>query len=96
MKMSDTWVRLVPKHEAYIPSAADRVKAVTHFWQTIPDRDDVEAEAFNTLQFFDAGTNGGAYCPNCGAAINRDYWDAWLEEDEDIDDCPLRVIYQHL
>jgi hypothetical protein len=82
--MSDTWVRLVPKNKEYIPNSLDQAKAIAHFWQAISDCEGVESESFNTLQFFDAGASGNAYCPNCGEALDNDDWNTWLEEDEDV------------
>jgi hypothetical protein len=94
--MSETWVRLVPKNEQYIPSKEAISLAIRYFCKEINDWNDVEdleespldevkAEIYSTLTFFDAGTNDAdsIFCPNCGQELDFDFLMEWEEEDED-------------
>jgi hypothetical protein len=98
--MSETWLRLVPRNEEYIPSPEAQVSAAKYFFQEFHDFDDLESletEAFDlnndddefsiteyeVLTFFDAGTNGRAFCPDCNEPVDYDFIMDWEEEDED-------------
>ena len=95
--MSEIWVRLVPKNEQYIPSKEAVTLAVKYFCKEINSwsydeeleetalDDEVKAEVFSTLTFFDAGTNdeGTIFCPSCGQALDFESLMEWQEEDED-------------
>jgi hypothetical protein len=98
--MSDTWLRLVPRNEEYIPSVEAQVSATKYFFREICGCDDVESletEVFNfntsddefsiteyeVLTFFDAGSNGSAFCPNCDEYIDIEFLMEWWEDDED-------------
>lgn len=49
------------------------------------DRDDDEfgITVNEVLTFFDAGTNGSAFCPNCDEPIDIEALMEWWDEDED-------------
>jgi hypothetical protein len=98
--MSDTWLRLVPRNEEYIPSVEAQVSAAKYFFREICGCDDVESletEVFEldkdddefgitvheVITFFDAGTNGSAFCPNCDEHIDIESLMEWWDEDED-------------
>jgi hypothetical protein len=98
--MSDTWLRLVPRNEEYIPSLEVQISAAKYYFREFCGCDDLEfleTEAFNlnrhddefgitvheVLTFFDAGTNGSAFCPNCDEPIDIEFLMEWEEEDED-------------
>jgi hypothetical protein len=94
--MSETWVRLVPRNEQYIPSNEAISLADKYFCEEVngweyyenaekSDFDEVKSEICDVLTFFDAGTNdvGSISCPNCGEQLDFDFLMEWQEEDDD-------------
>jgi hypothetical protein len=98
--VSETWLRLVPRNEEYIPSPEAQVSAAKYFFQQCCSCDDIESlesevfdltsnddefsiTTYEILTFFDAGTNGGAFCPSCNESVDIDFLMEWEVEDED-------------
>jgi hypothetical protein len=72
--LSNAILRLVPFAPHWQPSnvAADRTLALVR--ELLPKADDVFAQFYDEVTFFDAGSNwSGVSCPNCEADLD-DWW----------------------
>ena len=75
----DTWARLVPCDENYIPSPEAQTQAVDYFWNQIEACDEVVAEVYDTLTFVDADINDFSFCPHCEEGLDFEFWMEWYE-----------------
>ena len=66
--MSDSWLRYIPRNPDFRPSTEAAIAAEGLLRAYFPDAESVRFEAFEDVQFMDAGGNwAGVACPSCGA-----------------------------
>src|SRR5262245_59028490 len=85
--MSDTYLKIIPKHFDFIPEQTKQRLAVEMLENLAPDGKGVQAEVHKRVQFIDQGEYLEAIiCPLCGSRLNIDYFSeddpirAWWDE----------------
>jgi hypothetical protein len=77
--MSDNWLNLVPNDPYFIPSSERAERARELLSSFLPQAEETSAEARESVEFFDPGSNwSGVECPKCGIGIEG-WWEEMME-----------------
>jgi hypothetical protein len=80
--MSDDYVYVIPEEPGSVPDEARRQSAVTFFESIAPGADKIEASISEHLEFIHCGANfEKILCPSCGALIELEAWQEWMNHD---------------
>jgi len=80
--MSDDYIHIIPEELGVVPEQSKREAAVSYFRKIAPRADEVNSSVSDHLQFIHCGGNFGKICcPSCGAEIDMERWQEWMDED---------------
>ncbi len=78
--MSDDYLHLIPSDPRFVPSRQAAEQARAQLATLLPEADEIVAEVYDEINFFDAGENFESIaCPRCGAPIDTDWWGAAMD-----------------
>jgi len=82
--MSDDYIHIIPSKPGEVPEEGKRKAAAAYFRSIAPKADEVGVTISKHLQFIHCGGNFGKICcPACGAEIELDLWQDWMNADWD-------------
>src|ERR1017187_7739303 len=80
--MSDDYVYVIPEEPGFVPEEAKHQSAVAYFQSIAPGADRVAVSVSQHLEFVHCGANfGKVLCPSCGALIDLEAWQEWMDLD---------------
>lgn len=82
--MSDTRIRVIPEQPDLVPDKERQQRAVLHLRTIVAQNAELRATAYGRIVFVDCGGNfESVACPFCGAEVDIDSWQEWMDEDFD-------------
>jgi hypothetical protein len=82
--MSDDFLIFVPTAPHLVPTLEVQKQTTELVRSSLPDADEVSAEANERVQFYDCGSNfSRVSCPHCQAELSLDWWGEIMDEDYD-------------
>jgi hypothetical protein len=82
--MSDNWIRIIPEQPDLVPVEERQQRAILHLRTIVAQTAELRAFTHDQIVFVDCGGNfESVVCPSCGADIDIDSWQGWMDEDFD-------------
>lgn len=80
--MSDHYIHIIPAKPGVVPDEAKQQAAVSYFRSIAPQASEVSSSVSDHLEFVHCGGNFGKICcPSCGAEIEMEFWQGWMDQD---------------
>lgn len=82
--MSNDFIHLIPTEPDLVVDKNRLDDAVAYFHSIAPQADKISSTIFTHIQFVDCAANFERIgCPSCGAFIEFEAWQTWIEKDFD-------------
>ena len=80
--MSDDYIHIIPEEPGVVPEQPKQEAAVSYLRKIAPRADEVSSSVSDHLQFIHCGGNFGKICcRSCGAEIDMERWQDWMDQD---------------